>query len=505
MKTFLQLIVLIFVVQLSFSQSGNLDTTFDGDGKKYFGFAIPNDYGEFIIIQPDSKIIVGGSSSLNGGEASFSMARLNPSGTFDGSFGTSGKVTTSYGNQGFEAYNAALQSDGKIVVVGNQITNSSLGYSQVALVRYNPNGSLDTSFDTDGIVTMQLDSSNEDFGIEVKIQSDGKIVIGVQSRINFDRDFVLIRYNSDGTLDSTFGTNGISRTLLNTTNEAIYDIALQSDGKIVAAGVISGTSNDDVAVFRYNSDGSLDTTFATNGKFIYDFASNHNYASSVVITSDNKLVIGGWYNNSASSSGFSPFLMRLTDAGIFDTSFNTTGILIQTSDELINDVMLQSDNKIIAISSLNSKFGVSKFNTNGSFDTTFGTNGKVETLIYINSCYAKSGALQPDGKIVTVGTTYGNPFSKYGVARYTNDAPLSNKEYDVTNYQVFSNPSSGNFTIQIGEDLIGSKASIYSILGQKITEFEMTTAISSQQMNNGIYLLEIQKGNQKSVKKLIVN
>lgn len=505
MRTFLQLIILILVVQISFSQPGSLDATFDSDGKKIISFATPNDYGEFVIIQPDSKILVGGRSSLNGGELSFSIARLNPSGTFDNAFGTSGKATTSYGNQGFEALNGALQSDGKIVVVGNQYTDASLGYSQVALVRYNSNGSLDTSFDMDGIVTTQLATSNEDYGVEVKIQPDGKIVVGVQSRINFDRDFVLIRYNSDGSLDSSFGTNGISRTLLNTTNEAIYDIVLQSDGKIVAVGVISGSSNDDVAVFRYNSDGSLDTTFATNGKFIYDFASNHNYASSVVITSDNKLVVGGWYNNLASSSGYSPFLMRLTGTGVFDTTFNATGIFIQTSDELINDVILQSDNKIIAISNLNSKFGVSKFNTDGSFDTTFGTNGKVETLININFCFAQSGALQPDGKIVVIGTTYGSPFSKYGVARYDNDAPLSIKEFSAVNCYIFPNPTSGNFNIRIEEDLVESKVSIYSILGQKVKDFYLNTTSTNQNLNKGIYFLEIEKNGSKSTKKLIVN
>ncbi|MCF8274610.1 MAG: T9SS type A sorting domain-containing protein [Flavobacteriaceae bacterium] len=505
MKKTLQVLVLIILPGFVFAQYGVLDSSFDFDGKKIISFAIPNDYGEFVLVQQDSKIIVGGSSSLNGGEASFSLARMNPSGTFDPSFGTAGKVTTSYGNQGFEAFNGVLQSDGKIVVVGNHYTDASMGFSQVAVVRYNTNGTLDTNFDTDGIVTTQLPTSNEDFGIDVKLQSDGKILVGVQSRINFDRDIVLIRYNTDGSLDNSFGTNGIARTQLNTTNEAIYDIALQSDGKIVAVGVISGISNDDVAVFRYNSDGSLDTTFANNGKFTYDFASSHNYASCIVITSDNKLVIGGWYNNSSSSGGYSPFLMRLTNSGVFDTSFNTTGILVQTSDEMIFDVVLQSDNKIITIGGLNSSFGVSKFNVDGSFDSTFGTNGKVETVININYCTAKNGALQSDGKIVVVGSTYGSPFTKYGVARYTNDGTLATNSFLETKFSLYPNPSNGNFTIQMGKNLIGSKVSIYSMLGKKVREFRIETASLNQNLNKGIYLIEIQKENQKLVKKLIIN
>ncbi|WP_395044790.1 T9SS type A sorting domain-containing protein [Flavobacterium sp.] len=494
------IIIIIIFINFSYSQYGVLDTSFDLDGKKIISFAVPNDYGEFVLVQPDNKIIVGGRSSLTGGNLSFSLARMNPSGSFDNSFGISGKVTTSYGTDGFEAISGALQQDGKIVVVGNAFTNASLGYSQIAVVRYNSDGSLDTTFDTDGMVFTQLPTSNEDFVKAVKIQPDEKILVAIQSRINFNWDFVLARYNTNGSLDTTFDTDGIVRNQ-STEQDAIYDITLQNDGKIVAVGYKSNTNND-VYVGRYNANGSIDTSFATNGFFTYDFASNHNYAFAVALSSDNKIIIGGNYQNGTISSAF---VARLNNNGTFDTTFDSDGILIQTTDETISDVILQSDNKTITVGTSNGKFGIWKLNFDGTFDSTFGTNGKVETVININSCQANNVALQPDGKIVVVGSTYGSPFTKYGVARYTNNAPLSTSSFLESKFLIYPNPSSGNFTIQIDENLVGSKGAIYSVLGLKVKEFSLQTNNTNQTLNKGIYFLEIKKENQKLVKKLVVN
>lgn len=501
MKTILQFVVLLFMPGFVFAQYGVLDTSFDLDGKKIISFATPNDYGEFVLVQPDNKIIVGGRSSLTGGALSFSLARLNPSGTFDNTFGTSGKVTTSYGTEEFEALSGALQTDGKIVVAGNAYTNSSLGYSQIAIVRYNSNGTLDTSFDTDGMVFTQIPTSNEDYAKVVKIQPDGKILVGVQSKINFNWDFTILRYNSDGSIDTTFDTDGIVRNQ-SPEQDVLFDIALQNDGKIVAVGYI-GNTNNDIYVGRYNANGSIDTSFATNGFFTFDFASNHNYAFAVAVASDNKIVICGNYQNGLISSAF---VARLNANGTFDTTFNSNGILIQTTDETLSDVLLQSDNKIITVGTSNSKFGVWKINTTGTFDSTFGTAGKVETLVNINLCYANNLALQPDGKIVVVGGTDGVPFTKYGLVRYTNDATLTTNTFSESDHIfVYPNPSNGNFNIEIDEALIGAKATIYNLLGQKIKEFDIKTTTTNQFLNKGVYLLEIEKEVVKTTKKLIVN
>lgn len=501
MKTIVQIVMMVFLPIITLAQSGTLDTSFDGDGKKYFGFSTQNDYGEFVLMQPDNKIILGGKSSLTGGNLSFSLARLNPNGTFDNTFDTDGKVTTTYGTEGFEAANGALQTDGKIVVAGTSFISSSLGTAQVALVRYNSNGSLDNTFDTDGIVLTQVSPSNEDFGKVVKIQPDGKIVVGVQSKISFNWDFVLIRYNSDGSLDTTFDTDGIARLNLNLTNEVIYDIALLNDGKIIAVGY-QGNTNDDIFIVRFNTNGSLDTAFGTSGYFIHDFASNHNYATAVALSSDNKIVIGGRYTNGTITS---PFVARLNAGGTFDNTFDTDGILILTNEEYIEDVVLQSDNKILTFGIVNNMFGVSKINANGTFDANFGTNGKVETLVNTQYCFGKNGALQSDGKIVMVGGTYGSPFMKYGVVRYHNDAPLSKMDLLAANFKIYPNPTEGEFIIHTDSNELGATVSVYNFLGQKIKEFKIDSTISTQFLNKGMYILEMEKQGKISTGRLIVN
>ncbi|MEK8180463.1 T9SS type A sorting domain-containing protein [Flavobacterium buctense] len=500
MKATLLFLALFFLPIVGLAQAGTLDTTFDSDGKKYFGFSSQNDYGEFVLIQPDNKIIAGGNSSLTGGNLSFSLARMHPDGSFDDTFGTSGKVTTTYGTEGFEAVSGALQSDGKIIVIGTSFINSSLGTAQVAVVRYNTDGTLDTSFDADGIVLTQISTSNEDFGKTVKIQPDGKILLAVQSRIDFNRDFVLVRYNSDGSLDTTFDSDGIARTNL-PTQEAIYDIALQNDGKIIATGYIANT-NDDLRVARYNGNGSLDTTFGTNGFFTYDFASNHNYGASVAVTSDNKIIIGGRYQN---TSFFSPFVAKLNSNGTFDASFDSDGILILTTDESISDVAIQSDDKIITFGTSNSKFGVWKLNSNGTFDTTFGNNGKAEILVNTILSFGNGGTLQADGKIVMIGLTFESQFMKYGVVRLNNNAPLANSSFAAADLMIYPNPSNGTFFIQNAAELSRAEVTIYNLIGQEVTNFKMISATQEVTLQKGVYVVEMVNERSKVSKKIVVN
>lgn len=500
MRTTILFLGLLFLPFLGNAQPGSLDTTFDLDGKKHFGFASQNDYGEFVLIQPDNKIIAGGKSSLTGGNLSFSLARMHPDGSFDNTFGISGKVTTTYGTEGFEAVAGALQADGKIVVVGSSFINAGLGTSQITVVRYNTDGTLDTSFDSDGIVLTQISASNEDFGKTVKMQPDGKIVVAVQARINLNWDFVLVRYNTDGSLDATFDNDGIARTNL-PTQEAIYDIALQNDGKIVATGY-KAVTNDDLFIARYNSDGSLDTNFATNGFFTFDFANNHNYGASVAITSDNKIVIAGRYQN---TSFFSPFVAKLNNNGTFDTSFDTDGILILTTDESISDVALQSDDKIITFGTSNSKFGVWKLNSNGTFDTTFGNNGKAEILVNTILSFGNGGTLQPDGKIVMIGLTFESQFMKYGVVRLNNNAPLANSSFATENLVIYPNPSNGTFFIQNTAELSRAEVAIYNLIGQKITNFKMISTTQEVTLEKGVYVVEMVNEHNKVSQKIVVN
>lgn len=219
------------------STSGSLDPTFGAGGIVTTDIGTDN-YGEELIIQSDGKIVAAGSSNSD-----FALVRYNADGTLDATFGTGGIVTTDIGNSSNSVVALGIQSDGRIVAAG-------YGNSSFALVRYNADGTLDTTFGASGIVTIT------DIGVvALGIQSDGKIVAAGYYYNGSNNDFALVRYNVDGTLDTTFGTGGIVTTDTGSVSDADTDTAhalyIQPDGKIVVAGDSNSSNSDFVIVVRY--------------------------------------------------------------------------------------------------------------------------------------------------------------------------------------------------------------------------------------------------------------
>jgi uncharacterized delta-60 repeat protein len=218
--------------------------------------------------------------------------------SFGASFGANGKVTTDILN-GYldEASSIAIQGDGKIVAAGRSYDNENA----FALVRYNRDGTLDMSFDTDGIVTTKIENNAAN---SVAIQSDGKIVAAGHNWDNGSNyDFALVRYSSDGSLDTGFGANGKVITAIGAYSEAI-NIAIQNDGKIIAAGYSYNGSNYDFALVRYSSDGSLDAGFGANGKVTTAIGSAGDEAKGVAIQDDGKIVAAGFSDSDMSDYDF---------------------------------------------------------------------------------------------------------------------------------------------------------------------------------------------------------
>jgi uncharacterized delta-60 repeat protein len=217
----------------------------------------------------------------------------------DTTLGTNGKVTTAIGGQDF-ATAVAIQSDGKIVVAGYSLNGAN---DDFALARYNTDGSLDTTFDTDGKVTTAIGAS-VDRASAVAIQSDGKILVAGFSSDGFSTDFALARYNADGSLDTTFSSDGKVTTAIGASYDYASAMAIQSNGKIVVAGSALINYTDDFALARYNADGSLDTTFQIAGKATTAIRSDDS-AHAVAIQSDGKIVVvGETWGGSPSNSDF---------------------------------------------------------------------------------------------------------------------------------------------------------------------------------------------------------
>ncbi|MEO7539804.1 MAG: delta-60 repeat domain-containing protein [Pyrinomonadaceae bacterium] len=324
-------------------------------------------------------------------------------GGLDPTFGVNGKLTSDFGSSEF-AYSMAVQTDGKIVAVGTAIAVGNNSNFDFAVFRYNADGSLDTSFDADGKVTtnISIDYPYHDSAHAVAIQSDGKIVAAGASNASGDR-FALVRYNTDGSLDNSFGTGG--KVITVSEYGTINDIAIQTDGKIVVAAVY------DFTIARYNSNGSLDASFGTGGIVRTDFATMGQAAYAVDVQTDGKIVAAGnagLCNEDDCSLDFA--VARYNSDGSLDTSFDLDGKLTTTFGapaESANAVVVQADGKIVAAGGagmVGGGFAVARYNGDGSLDTTFDGDGKV--TIGNDYDFASGVALQPDGRIVASGYSY---------------------------------------------------------------------------------------------------
>jgi uncharacterized delta-60 repeat protein len=400
---------------------GSLDSTFGTGGKvtTHFSGTGSSDFATAVAIQTDGRIVAAGVSNIKNGPVDhtpFSLARYNSDGSLDSTFGTGGKVTTSIGRHNELASAVAVQTDGKIVAVGSATITAIDGCDQFGcsdrfvLVRYNSDGTLDTSFGGSGIVITDISGTGQSFdrANAVAIQADGKIVAaGSSSSLGGGDSFAMSRYNSDGSLDTSFGTGG---KVLDLTNTPPVAVAIQTDGKIVAVGTIF-VSSDDFALARYNSDGSVDTSFGTAGKVTTDFsgAGSIDRANAVLIQTDGKIVAAGVTTANSSRAGFA--LARYNPDGTLDSSFGTGGKV--TTDFVAGGVaqafgVVQSNGKIVAAGWAQTPtrdFALARYNSNGSLDSTFGTGGKVITDFGAGSSSGSAIALQTDGNIVVAGQT----------------------------------------------------------------------------------------------------
>lgn len=353
------------------------------------------------------------------------FASLSQSGSLDLSFGVGGKVTTPIGLAADYGRSAELQNDGKIIVVGYSYNGTD---NDFAIVRYNTDGSLDTTFNSTGKATTAIGAS-DDRAYDAIIQNDGKIIVAGYSYNGTNNDYSLVRYNTDGSLDSFFDTDGKVMTAVGSYGDTGQSVTLQNDGKIVVTGYSFNSTNNDVSVVRYNTDGSLDTTFDTDGKVITNIAFDSERGYNVVMQSDGKIVVGGL----TFSNSFSNFLLiRYNTNGSLDTTFDTDGKVITNIgiyDDVINDLTLQSDGKIIATGystvGPRNNFAIARYNTNGSLDTTFDEDGIVLAPIGISNDWGQSAVIQSDDKIVIGGYSYdGVTNDNFAILRLNNNGGI---------------------------------------------------------------------------------
>lgn len=356
-------------------------------------------------------------------------AGLAAQGDLDPGFGSAGngRVFDSFGSAAPLALAAIVQADGKTVVAG-----SARGTGQMFVARYNSDGSNDTSFSSDGVTAIGF-STGPGAGYALLQQPDGKLVItgtGQSNRAG-DYDVVIVRLNADGSADSTFGTNGVGTLKDGGFDEFGAAIIRQADGKLLVAGASNAGRGYDFDFVRFNADGSVDTSFGTAGRLLVDFGGNDDQANAMVQQSDGAIVATGFARD---SNGFSSVaVVRLSAAGVLDTSFGSGGkvtIPFGTSQSTAAGVAQQSDGKLVIVgavaeSTTSTDAALLRLNTNGTLDSSFGTAGKL-SVAFGGKDFLSSIVLEPGGKIVAAGRMQRtSPLLSDGlVARFTTAGAL---------------------------------------------------------------------------------
>ncbi|MCM3905945.1 MAG: hypothetical protein ND866_30040, partial [Pyrinomonadaceae bacterium] len=289
-----------------YNPDGSLDQSFGVGGMVITDIDnVSQDEGRAVAIQNDGKIIVGGNATLTNSSSRFALVRYNTDGSLDMNFGTGGKVIESFGSY-FSGLNGLVaQTDGKLVVAGE--SRSQLGKNDFALARFNTDGSLDASFGINGMVLTDIASDSYDIAYALALQADEKIVVAGSTSFAQNLpygDFAVVRYNTDGSLDLSFGVSGRAITDFNGSTDQALAVTIQADGKLVVGGAAftTGSTRQDFAIARYNSDGSLDASFGTGGKTtgnIFPSFSNH-VVYAVAVEANGKIVFAG------SAAVFSP-------------------------------------------------------------------------------------------------------------------------------------------------------------------------------------------------------
>ena len=298
----------------------------------------------------------------------------------------------------------AIQSDGKIVVVGYVLGGGTYDF---AVLRYTTAGVLDTTFSGDGQVTIDIDSEH-DLAYSVAIQSDGKIVVGgVSGYASANAEFGLARLTSAGELDTSFSTDGKLEVGFGFGDDILGSVAIQGDGKVVAAGYGHNGTNFDVAVARVSTSGVLDTDFSDDGKVLVPVGDGHDYGYAVEVASDGDIVVAGSSHNGADDD---VAVVRLTTTGVLDTAFDSDGLVttaIGGGADVGRSLAIASDGDIVVAGSSNNganeDVAVVRYTSAGALDTEFSADGKATFIVGSADDNGRAVAIQSDGKIVVVG------------------------------------------------------------------------------------------------------
>jgi uncharacterized delta-60 repeat protein len=377
-------------------------------------------------------------------DSGFGIARYTPDGALDRSFGNAGLVVIRSAQRSFVADALAVQPDGKIVM-GGMSSDVSSGNIQLAVARYNGDGTADDNFSSGGMATTPLGFAGAEANA-VALQPDGMIlVVGTAYSHGSANDTLFVaRFTSSGVLDSSFGTAGVTTTQVGTGASGAAALALQPDGRIIVAGTAfsNGATDDDFAIVRYKSSGRLDADFGSGGVVTTDFSSSDpgggaslDRAGAVALQTDGQIVVAGFTRGDRQSFA----VARYNPDGSLDPRFGSGGKMqIAAAEPQVYSVVVQHSGDIVLAGSAASStrgtasFALVRLRSDGRADESFGSGGLVTTTFEGSRSGARSVVVQSDGKLITAGAKFGAPSAQgdalpesgFALARYNSDGSI---------------------------------------------------------------------------------
>ncbi|QDU28395.1 Bifunctional hemolysin/adenylate cyclase precursor [Anatilimnocola aggregata] len=400
------------MVAARYDETGVLDVSFGTDGVAVFDFGGGYDVVQDMLVLPDGKIILAGTTEPSGGQSLFALTKLNDNGSLDTSFGTSGLATTDLGSAYALGAAVDLQSDGSLVVGGIAVAAASVNDFDLGLARFTASGQLDLTYGSAGFVQTGFAGSTITFDRSVMaVQPDGKTLIASTIMgITGDLGWGIARNNVDGSPDLSFGTGGTLNVKVLGDFNRLGGIAIQPDGKFLVTGTVQGgAAGLDIAIRRFHGDGSADTSFGTAGTVQLELGNTSDVPRAIAVQNDGKIVVGGHTQADGETADF--YVLRLQADGSFDTSFGTSGLTttdLGTSSAQAQSLLILPDGKIVLAGGVNgfgSSFALAQYSSTGALDTSFGTAGVMLGEAESVDVAIQALAVQADGKLLGVTNT----------------------------------------------------------------------------------------------------
>lgn len=461
MRTFISIILSIFTCTPLYSQAGELDLSFGVDGFIITELGESFDGITSMAIQEDGKIVAVG-YSYGATHSDFGIARYNIDGSLDNTFSLDGKLVFDFDTTFSIPYSVVVQADNKIVVGGFATLNDTSIADCFALARLNSDGSLDDGFGDGGIIKLYIGTTHLDIIYSLLIQPDGKILAAGTSYSDHNGLFVVTRFNSDGTLDNSFSGDGITTTDIYDDTEVIFSITRQSDGKILAGGYTFKDEIPEYALVRYNENGDIDESFGDDGIVVISIGTDFDLITSVIIQPDNKIIASGYSSDFDSDTDIS--IARFNPDGSLDYSFSGDGTLRTdiAEDDHSWQSLIQPDGKIITAGQSKqdgfAKMAIVRHNPDGSMDTTFGMEGRIELEIDTLQSIANCIILGPDGKLLVGGSAGTDPDNDFCLVKILTDLEVGILDFNQANqFIIYPNPTTEyvklSFTLKQSENI----------------------------------------------------